>query len=155
MEDPNHPVTQTLLYIYSMESPVRYALLDATKARDDSQLINLGALAYALKVIVATAGANRGDLEAWDSKLWCCVGMPMIEQQISDLKELEPTKKQPAAPALNWSGFTACFDSKRASDDAWRHPAKETTPCVLSIELASDHHANFFRLNTPAYTPYH
>ena len=130
LEDPNHPVTQTLLYIYSMESPIRYALQDATKARDDSQLINLGALAYALKVIVGAAAANREDVPE-DDKLWCFLGLPMIEQQIADIKELEPTKKQPEGAALNWAGFTACFDRKRAQDDAWAHPAKETTPCIL------------------------
>ena len=79
LEDPNHPVTQTILYMYSMESPIRYALHDATKARDDSQLINLGALAYALKVIVATAATNREDIQQ-DDKFWCFLGLPMIEQ---------------------------------------------------------------------------
>lgn len=135
-----------------MESPIRYALHDATKAGDDSQLINLGALAYALKVIVATAGANRTDGEH-DDKFWCFLGLPMIDQQISDLKELEPTKKQPEGPALNWVGFTACFDRKKAQEDAWRRPAKETTPCIIQIE--ADHQANFFKINKPEYTPYH
>jgi len=118
--------------MYSVESPIRYALHDATKARDDSQLINLGALAYALKVIVATAGASRDDSpDKADEKCWCFLGLPLLEQQISDLKELEPTKKQPAGAALNWAGFTACFDRGRAQEDAWRQPAKETTPCIL------------------------
>ena len=80
LEDPNHPVTKTILYIYSMESPIRYALNDATKARDDSQLINLGALAYALKVILATAGTNREDNEEAGDKFWCFAGAPMIDQ---------------------------------------------------------------------------
>merc|ERR1712014_49907 len=133
LEDPKHPVTKTILYIYSMESPIRYALHDATKARDDSQLINLGALAYALKVIVATATTNRDDIPQ-DDKPECCFGLPMIEQQISDIKEFEPTKKQPEGPAFNWPGFTACFNRKSAQEDARKFPSKETTPCILSIE---------------------
>ena len=66
------------MYIFSMESPIRYMLNNATRDRDEEMVIDLGPLAYAIKLIVGNASPYRADSEK-KVKFWCFMGMPLME----------------------------------------------------------------------------
>lgn len=109
---PDDPVVQTIMYIFSMESPIRYMLNSATKSHNEDLIMDLGPIAYAIKSIVASASQHRSDTEK-KIKFWCFLGMPMLDAQISDIKELEPSKKE-AGESMSLAGFNACYDRKKA-----------------------------------------
>ena len=52
---PGDPLVQTLLYVVSMESPIKYLLNTVSKARTEDLVTDLGPIAYALKHIVHSA----------------------------------------------------------------------------------------------------
>jgi hypothetical protein len=149
--EPEHDLTKTILYIFSMESPIRYLLQSATKEKNEDLIMDLGPFAYALKCIVGNASPQRPETEK-SSKFWGFLGMPLLDQQLADIKELEPTKKEEAGH-LNLSGFNTLIDRKRAQEAAWQNVEKNTTPCVIQIEFARE--VDYFKLNKPEYTPYH
>lgn len=76
----------------------------------------------------------------------------MLDAQISDMKEFEPTKKEQAG-CIALKGFNACYDRKKAQEMAWEHVEKTTTPVIIQVEFSSE--INYFKLNRPEYTPYH
>lgn len=55
---PDHPVVQTVLYIYSMETILPQAIERASKLKDESALPTLGP--YVLVLVHILSGANRG-----------------------------------------------------------------------------------------------
>lgn len=77
-----------------MESPIRYMLNNATRDHDEDLIIDLGPLAYALKMIVDNASPHRADSEK-KVKFWCFMGMPLMPAQISDISEMLENKKEP------------------------------------------------------------
>lgn len=133
-----------------MESPIRYLLHSATNAKNEDFIMDLGPIAYAIKSVVGNASPSRTDT-AKNPKFWCFLGMPMLDAQISDIKEFEPTKKEPAG-CIGLTGFNACYDRKKAQETAWEHVEKTTTPVIIQIEFGSE--VNYFKLNKPEYTPY-
>ena len=52
---PDDPVVQTILYMVSMESPIKYLLNSVSKARNEELITDLGPIAYALKHVVNSA----------------------------------------------------------------------------------------------------
>lgn len=126
---PDDPVVQTVLYIFSMESPIRYMLNSATKGHNEDLIMDLGPIAYAITTIVANASPCRPDSEK-RTKFWCFLGMPLLDAQISDIKELEGSKKE-EPESMNLFGFNACYDRKKAQEMAWEHVEKSTTPCIF------------------------
>lgn len=109
---PEHPVVMFILYVFSMESSIRYMLNRATKSHDEDLIMDLGPLAFAIKLIVASAGLHRTDSEK-KVKFWTFMGVPLMDAQINDIKELEPSKKIEAA-SMNLFGYNACYDRRMA-----------------------------------------
>lgn len=141
-----------MLYVFSMESSIRYMLNTVTKTHDEELVPDLGPLAFALKLIVGSASLHRTEsMSEKKTKFWTFIGMPLMDTQISDIKELEPTKKE-AAGSMNLFGFNACYDRRMAQTKAWEHLEKSTTPCIFQIEFNSS--VNNFKLDKPEYTPY-
>lgn len=150
---PEDPVVQTILYIFSMESPIRYMLNNVTKTHNEELIMDLGPIAFAICSIVGNASPSRSDSEK-KTKFWCFLGMPLLDAQISDIRELEPNKsKKELAECMNLFGFNACYDRKKAQEMAWEHVEKSTTPCIFQIEFNRE--LDYFKLNRPEYTPYH
>lgn len=142
--------------MFAMESPLRYMLNSATNTHNDDLITDLGPFAYAIKSIIANATLAREDMgderQSTKDKFWCFLGMPMLDAQISDIKELEGTKKEQGC-LMNLTGYSVCADRKTAFDLAWTNVEKSTTPCIVQIEFNSKR--DFFKLNKPMYSPYH
>lgn len=104
-------------------------LNSATKSHNEELIVDLGPIAYAISTIVGNASPSRADSEK-KTKFWTFLGMALLDAQISDIRELEPSKKEPSE-CMNLSGFNAAYDRKKAQEDAWQHVEKSTTPCIF------------------------
>lgn len=151
-QQPDHPVVQTVLYIFSMESSIRYMLNNVTKSHNEDLIMDLGPIAFAIKMIVEKANPYRMDFESKNNKFWCFLGQPLLNAQINDIQELEATKKL-ASESMNLFGFNAAYDRRKAQDMAWKHVEKSTTPTIFQIEF--NRPSDYFKLNLPEYTPYY
>ena len=60
MYDPTHPVTQTLIYIHSMETFIYKDLKKASLNKDIKKVKTLGPYAYAIALIIS--GSLEGKL---------------------------------------------------------------------------------------------
>ena len=61
LKNPEHPVTQQILYIYTMESFIYPAVNRTCRNHDESQIRFYGAFAAALSYILYFANKNRRD----------------------------------------------------------------------------------------------
>ena len=59
MQDYNHPVTKTILYIHTMESFIYPELKKASLNKDESRIPTLGPYAAVLSFIIRNANISR------------------------------------------------------------------------------------------------
>ena len=59
LSDANHPITQHIIYLYSMESFIYADLNKASRKKDEKKIKYYGAFAAALSYIIYSANQNR------------------------------------------------------------------------------------------------
>ena len=108
----NDPLVCTILYIFAMESPIKYLLQSDSQMHKEAYIKDLGPFAYALQTIVRNISKSRPEADP-RVKFWSYMGSSMLDAQIADIKELEATKKDKAL-SMNLVGFNTCYDRKMA-----------------------------------------
>ena len=107
---PFHPVTNTCIYLMSMESPIRYALSRCSILQDESELKNLGPLAFALKSIVMHSNKERDDIE--NNQFFRYVGLSLTRQTLAYYKSAINEE-------INFTGYMSGTKEEDAINDAF------------------------------------
>ena len=76
---PDHPIVQTIMYIYSLEPPFYRILNRACRDKDASRMNAVGPLAAALGEIVRRQDAKREDKKTEDFTVYRGLSLPQSE----------------------------------------------------------------------------
>lgn len=68
--NPQHPICQTLLYIYSMETFIPYMLSKTSRDKDESKVDLIGPYAVALEEVLTHANSHRDDFVNGEYTVW-------------------------------------------------------------------------------------
>ena len=95
-ENPNHPMVQTIIYLYSLEPPFYGHLNWASREKVVDRLDAVGPFAAALDVILRNIDSKRPDRQTEDFQVYRGLNMPMneIESYIYMAQNLKECEKE-------------------------------------------------------------
>ena len=130
-KQPSHPINQTILYIYSLETFIPQRLNTASRDRDQSLVESMGAFALALKTIVYGANKHRKDAITKDFVVWR--GFNLSSEQLEEYRKLAAEDKA----QLHLMGFTSTLlNRKQAESYALQdYDAKKAIPVIANITM--------------------
>lgn len=142
---PFHPISSTCMYIFSMESPLKYALNRGALTSDSSLIDPLGPFAFAIKSIVQHCNNEREDVISSKFVCWTC--MSATETQLTIFKN-----------SLSQEINMLSYQEGTMEDIAIKNVISScATPSKipLLLEISVDSVYNIFKVNRSEFTPYY
>ena len=134
-----------ILYIFSLETPIRYAISEVSKQQDIELIKDIGPFAFALHTILSCANSNLSTFKK-DQITVNYIGCQLTDAQIKDYQEM-------LEDHVNLKGFRACNASRsEAWKESFQNMAKGKTSTIISVVCSTQN--DWLVVDKPEYSPY-